>query len=847
MKADRGGGYANGSGGSAVSQFKCAENLSVYSLSLPENTEFDVVVEKDGKQKLGVNVDHGDGKHGLLVRRIDPGLIENMNSQAEAAHKVQPGDRITRVNEVSGEASALAEEIQKAQKLHLHIQPAPVRNATVVTRYFVPNFSPLNWPILYWSSDEGHCFRLVSDEVLVLDGKTLVKQRSIKVQSISQMSVSPGVSFPSPSWGTLAPVAISVFCPASNSNPARLMVYTDVGKSRAQGKQLYRVAYPEGINLRTEAGVDSEKAGSLEFGDTFEACECISGFDGDGNACKWLKLLDDRGWAMDDSMVDPDEPSVQKLQVRAKQPAFTKSFFFSASWITTRWDPNSGTDVLILVHSSELSEADFEGRTLCGQGGSGLYLLRTEETSEPIATLSSSQEGMIFDVQWRPCRDQNVSERCFCVLQGPQPAHVSIYTYRGGRSPNKEDIGRFGIRNSLVWDGFGRSLCIRARPMGGTCTEADSLDLFDAPFGGEVRLRVGGATINRKSREPTPGVNTVISSAGFSPDGKVLLLTVGGTRIGEIASELKFLSAETGSVLWKLKFDEIFAARWRNPAACPYSEPDFPVPEVKEVKQEIISSHGVDVDLKDKDAIRKRVKALQKKLQEIEKLKSKPELDNLQQKKVSSEEEIRQVLKKLEDELANFDRPDRMVFDIETEHGMKQVELHEGDDCMEVAKGFLEENGLELELAKPLAERMEEQLRNNSSDTKRKGPEQQPVDMKDKEAVKRKVRALQKKLREIEKLKEHGCDNLDSLQKEKVSSEEEMRAVLKQLSKELDLLERPPRMVFDIETEDGVKYVDYRDGDDCLELAKAFVEENGLDPDLAGPLSQHMEQKLAAQ
>ena len=52
-------------------------------------------------------------------------------------------------------------------------------------------------------------------------------------------------------------------------------------------------------------------------------------------------------------------------------------------------------DLLVLVHSSELTEADLEGRTLHGQGGNGLYLLRVgDATDEPIASLSGRELKM---------------------------------------------------------------------------------------------------------------------------------------------------------------------------------------------------------------------------------------------------------------------------------------------------------------------------------------------------------------------------------------------------------------------------------------------------------------------
>mmetsp|Transcript_35079 Transcript_35079/g.107855 ORF Transcript_35079/g.107855 Transcript_35079/m.107855 type:complete len:171 (+) Transcript_35079:305-817(+) len=164
---------------------------------------------------------------------------------------------------------------------------------------------------------------------------------------------------------------------------------------------------------------------------------------------------------------------------------------------------------------------------------------------------------------------------------------------------------------------------------------------------------------------------------------------------------------------------------------------------------------------------------------------------------------------------------------------------------------------MDLPLATPLAERMEQRLRRASESSgaepppppapKRHGPKPKVIDLGDKDAVRRRVRALQKKLREIEKLK--GCpdSSMDQLQREKVASEPEVRSHCAILERELDLLERLPKMVFDVETDGGVRYIEFREGDDCLDLAQRFCRAHGLDEELVEPLAEHMEQKLRDQ
>merc|ERR1719325_291609 len=97
-----------------------AENLSVWAVMRrqPGPADFLVLVKRDGKQKLGVNVDHLDGRSGLLIRRVDPGLVDSHNRDmwigGDTAKLVLPGDRVLAVNDVEAAAGAqaMAEEIQ---------------------------------------------------------------------------------------------------------------------------------------------------------------------------------------------------------------------------------------------------------------------------------------------------------------------------------------------------------------------------------------------------------------------------------------------------------------------------------------------------------------------------------------------------------------------------------------------------------------------------------------------------------------------------------------------------------------------------------------------------------------
>merc|ERR1712232_664842 len=222
-----------------------------------------------------------------------------------------------------------------------------------------------------------------------------------------------------------------------------------------------------------------------------------------------------------------------------------------------------------------------------------------------------------------------------------------------------------------------------------------------------------------------------------------------------------------------------------------------------------------------------------------------------------------------EAELETVDQVGGMIiFEVQTALGAHTLECKAGESCRDVARRFCKERRLDAQVAGALAERMEQrlqrpvvgsgpstfELQQNSSPqqdsaatAKRHGPKPKSIDLGDKEAVKRRVRALQKKLREIEKLRVIPERSLDPLQREKLAAEEEVRRDYAMLARELDLLERVPRMVFDVETDSGIRYIEYRDGDDCYKLAKDFTRHYNLDEELVDPLAQHMWDKLTDQ
>merc|ERR1712232_1450186 len=159
-----------------------------------------------------------------------------------------------------------------------------------------------------------------------------------------------------------------------------------------------------------------------------------------------------------------------------------------------------------------------------------------------------------------------------------------------------------------------------------------------------------------------------------------------------------------------------------------------------------------------------------------------------------------------EAELETVDQVGGMIiFEVQTALGAHTLECRAGESCREVARRFCKERRLDAQVAGALAERMEQRLQRpvvgapmpgaldqlaqpqlQQQPVKRHGPKPKVIDLGDKDAVRRRVRALQKKLREIDKLSLAPESALGALQREKLASEGEVRRSYAQLARELD-------------------------------------------------------------
>mmetsp|Transcript_105615 Transcript_105615/g.147241 ORF Transcript_105615/g.147241 Transcript_105615/m.147241 type:complete len:146 (+) Transcript_105615:91-528(+) len=82
--------------------------------------EYEVLLDKTTGKRMGIDVDHKDGKT-LLIECINDGLVKEWNDNAPTDKKVQINDRIVEVNGFREEVARLVDECQKDQMLHIKV------------------------------------------------------------------------------------------------------------------------------------------------------------------------------------------------------------------------------------------------------------------------------------------------------------------------------------------------------------------------------------------------------------------------------------------------------------------------------------------------------------------------------------------------------------------------------------------------------------------------------------------------------------------------------------------------------------------------------------------------------
>mmetsp|Transcript_120410 Transcript_120410/g.239637 ORF Transcript_120410/g.239637 Transcript_120410/m.239637 type:complete len:144 (+) Transcript_120410:139-570(+) len=94
--------------------------LPLATRSNGRSTDFKVIIDRSSGTRLGVDVDHLDGKT-LRIDAITGGLAEKWNSE-HPDRPVMQGDRIIEVNGCYGDVGHLLEECKKQKLLEITIR-----------------------------------------------------------------------------------------------------------------------------------------------------------------------------------------------------------------------------------------------------------------------------------------------------------------------------------------------------------------------------------------------------------------------------------------------------------------------------------------------------------------------------------------------------------------------------------------------------------------------------------------------------------------------------------------------------------------------------------------------------
>eukprot|EP00930_Biecheleria_cincta_P001984 TRINITY_DN103061_c0_g1_i1.p1 TRINITY_DN103061_c0_g1~~TRINITY_DN103061_c0_g1_i1.p1 ORF type:complete len:633 (-),score=136.55 TRINITY_DN103061_c0_g1_i1:221-2119(-) len=244
----------------------------------------------------------------------------------------------------------------------------------------------------------------------------------------------------------------------------------------------------------------------------FEVAPKGAGVGGTGSTHVALCIAESKG--------APARCQVYKLDDPAK-PTATKNFF-KAQTVTMKWN-NMGSALLIKTSM----EVDDTGKSY--YGGSNLYFVRAD--GEEASIVAAAEGGHIHDVQWNPTQDE------FVLLHGQLPCPATLH--EGKKGSKRMDFGS-GHRNTIKWDNFGRFFVL-----GGYGQLLGDTDFWDKP----------GKRLMGSNRMECCVV------CGWAPDGRHFLTATTAPRM-RVDNKVEVYDY-VGNLLTKLAFDELLLAGWR--------------------------------------------------------------------------------------------------------------------------------------------------------------------------------------------------------------------------------------------------------------------------------------------
>mmetsp|Transcript_19504 Transcript_19504/g.45344 ORF Transcript_19504/g.45344 Transcript_19504/m.45344 type:complete len:626 (-) Transcript_19504:413-2290(-) len=202
-------------------------------------------------------------------------------------------------------------------------------------------------------------------------------------------------------------------------------------------------------------------------------------------------------------------------------PTAAKSFY-KVQRVTMRWN-NVGSALLVLT----AMDVDDTGKNY--YGNTNLYFMRPDGQQDSI--VASASDGPVHDVQWNPTQDE------FFLLHGDLPCQMMLFD--GKKGTKKMEFGK-AHRNTIRWNNFGRFLFL-----GGFGQLAGDTDFWDKPGKnnlGSVRMEC-----------------CVVSS--WAPDGRHFLGATTSPRM-RVDNKIQIYDY-CGSLLGQLDYEELLWASWR--------------------------------------------------------------------------------------------------------------------------------------------------------------------------------------------------------------------------------------------------------------------------------------------
>jgi len=244
----------------------------------------------------------------------------------------------------------------------------------------------------------------------------------------------------------------------------------------------------------------------------FEVAPRGSGTGGAGSAHVAICVAESKGAPARCQVFKLDDPS----------KATASKNFFKAQTVKMTWN-NTGTAMLVKAST----EVDDTGTSY--YGGSSLYFIRAD--GEEASIVASADGGAIHDVQWNPTQDE------FVLLHGPLPCPATLH--EGKKGAKRMDFGT-GHRNTIRWNNFGRFFVL-----GGYGQLLGDTDFWDKP--------------GKKLMGSTRMECCVM--CGWAPDGRHFLTATTAPRM-RVDNKIEIFDY-CGSHFSKLEFDELLFAGWR--------------------------------------------------------------------------------------------------------------------------------------------------------------------------------------------------------------------------------------------------------------------------------------------